>query len=915
MTPPNIRQYVAVAGYSLALVVLGHAQNVAPAKTTPAEEEVTVLSPFQVNASADRGYRATNAISGTRLNTPIRDLPMPIEVVTDQLMGDIGATNLREAMKYSAGVVTEAQFNAFSLDYADRAQQSTSDPSGTVFKFRGFVTDIALRNGFRRDTPSDSVNIARAEIIRGPSALLYGIGSFGGIINYITKTPPSYFRAEANATFGSDNFRRFDLDVGGPVPAAGQGKLGYRVTGSLNKRDDWTDFLEQESRFVSPVIEFRPTKRTRIVVDAEVGDNELRGFAQQQMFETLSDYVSLDPVPTPNPATFRWTGPDTRRDASTRSFLFDVQQSITDDLTLLAGHNFSTNDASVLDLGTFGLVRAEWPYQGPQSLVRNYAFKDVLTNSTITVPAVMRFDWRRQSDDRERSQTRVELNYKFSLGNTHHNLLLGRLEESRQQELFRSSQDESFTTYKAIDDFSPLRFNTASTFNPVMRETRRAWDQGNYLVYHGRYFSDRLQVIAGARHDRSDVRTDVRNPVTGAITSTLGRAQGDAVREVSEQISASWRLTDQFSIYAMRSAGLLPVYFRVDGDGRGFDPTRAQSHELGVKFESRDGKLSGTVSAFKIEREGAVRYIWWAPAPRRGLYRPNEPLSYLIFLSDLDASMTSHPGYKTPGASFDWNDYVYVASDPAQKAFLQELFNRGNTWLWTSSGQAGSDLPYAPRVNNPGMDWGADVPVDDESKGVDLQFTWTPTKSLSMVGSYAYVERRITNGGTFVRAPGAPLDSFPLWLSTFRRGTAGGYVQNFSDPNDSSTYNGEINKGQSLDDTPRHTAALWARYEFLDGALKNAWFSLGGTWSSERVYAGGEDTSGSRFFDVNGQPLALKTDPQFNLDLALGYKRKLANSSWWWAQLNVYNVLNDQSRYGYTYTRPTNFRATLGLSF
>jgi iron complex outermembrane receptor protein len=891
------------------------ATTVTDAAVPAPEEDITVLSVFRVDASADRGYRATNAISGTRLNTPIRDLPMPIEVVTEGLMKDIGATNLREAMKYSAGVVTQAQFNAFSFNYDDKSEQSTNDPSGTVYKFRGFVTDIALRNGFRRDTPSDSVNIARAEVIRGPSALLYGIGSFGGIINYITKTPLSEFSSEVNATVGSDGFRRLDLDTSGPLPAPGKGKLGYRLTGALNETGDGTDYFNYKSRFLSPVLEYRPTERTRILADVEIGGSTLSGYDRQQIFETMGDYVSLDPVPSPSPRTFRWSGPDSHRESATRNYLFDVQQSITDNLTFLAGVNYSTNDTDALDLGTFGLVQANAAFQGPRELIKDYTFFDVLTDRNITVPAVLQGTWRKEIDDRVRRQVRAELNYKFQIGSTKHNLLLGRLEESRQHDLLQTGQDFQYTTYKAIDDFTPFRFDTASTFTPYTREKRRAWDQGHYLVYHGQYFSDRLQIIAGVRHDRSDVRTTIYDPVTGVQQSELGRAQGGAVKEISEQLSASWRLNDNLTVYALRSAGLLPVYFRVDGNGRGFDPTKAKSDEIGLKFELDNQKLSGTISAFRIKREGAVRYIYWAPAPRRGLYHPNEPLSYYIFLSDLDSSMTSHPGYKTPKASFDWNDYIYTPSDPNQKAFLTELFKRGNTWLWTSGGEPGSDLSYAPRVNNPGMDWGADVPVDDQSKGFDTQMTYTPTKNLSLVFSYAFVERKITDGGQFVFAPGAGPETLPLWLSTFRRGTAGGYLENFSDPSDSSTYNGELNKGQSLDDTPRHTGSLWAKYEFTEGALNHAWFSLGGTWSSKRVYAGGEDTAGSRFFDASGNILALYTDPQFNLDFALGYKRKFGATSWWWAQLNVYNVLNDQSRYGYVYTRPINFRMTLGVSF
>ncbi len=47
------------------------AEPTAPETT---EEEVTVLSPFEVHADKDRGYAATSSLAGSRLNTELRDI-------------------------------------------------------------------------------------------------------------------------------------------------------------------------------------------------------------------------------------------------------------------------------------------------------------------------------------------------------------------------------------------------------------------------------------------------------------------------------------------------------------------------------------------------------------------------------------------------------------------------------------------------------------------------------------------------------------------------------------------------------------------------------------------------------------------------------------------------------------------------
>ena len=69
-------------------------------------ETVYELSPFQVDASGDVGYLSTNSVSGTSLNRSIRDLPMTIQVVNEEFIRDIGATDMEEALAFTAGVFT-----------------------------------------------------------------------------------------------------------------------------------------------------------------------------------------------------------------------------------------------------------------------------------------------------------------------------------------------------------------------------------------------------------------------------------------------------------------------------------------------------------------------------------------------------------------------------------------------------------------------------------------------------------------------------------------------------------------------------------------------------------------------------------------------------------------------------------------
>src|SRR5688572_4339468 len=76
------------------------AQAVAPAPSTPPAEEPVTMSPFQVRGEDDTGYRATNTLDGSRLNTPLRDTPGAISVFTKDFMDDLGATDLAQLIRY-----------------------------------------------------------------------------------------------------------------------------------------------------------------------------------------------------------------------------------------------------------------------------------------------------------------------------------------------------------------------------------------------------------------------------------------------------------------------------------------------------------------------------------------------------------------------------------------------------------------------------------------------------------------------------------------------------------------------------------------------------------------------------------------------------------------------------------------------
>ncbi|MSU50605.1 MAG: hypothetical protein EXS37_16215 [Opitutus sp.] len=71
-----------------ASVLATHAQTAAAPSAKPAvEEEALVLSAFTVKSEGDRGYAASETLTGSRVATKIVDLPYTVNVMTSEFLG------------------------------------------------------------------------------------------------------------------------------------------------------------------------------------------------------------------------------------------------------------------------------------------------------------------------------------------------------------------------------------------------------------------------------------------------------------------------------------------------------------------------------------------------------------------------------------------------------------------------------------------------------------------------------------------------------------------------------------------------------------------------------------------------------------------------------------------------------------
>jgi outer membrane receptor protein involved in Fe transport len=345
-------------------------------------EPVFELSPFEVSIEGDRGYLANNAISGTRLNTAIQDLPMTLEVVTSELIEDTGASDFNESLNYTAGVFFDnpAESSGANSPNANSAYSAEQSPSsaGAVgaitnnsITIRGFDVPFQMREGFRIGTSVsnlgvvlggtiDPVNIDRMEVVRGPGALLYGLSVLSGIVNVIPKKPQNEFETSVSASAGSEDYLRYTLDTTGPILRMDDSKLGelsYRLAYANEERGDWTMFRDTEKEVYVGQFQYRPVQKVTLFAEYTKAETTVYGIGDPFVYDSLSGAVNQNfrneynelynwaEVYGDKGPDFRWSGPDTYYTRDEESYLFDLQVQPTTDLSIKVGAFLSEQDA------------------------------------------------------------------------------------------------------------------------------------------------------------------------------------------------------------------------------------------------------------------------------------------------------------------------------------------------------------------------------------------------------------------------------------------------------------------------------------------------------------------------------------------------------------------------------------------
>ncbi len=557
------------------------------------QQDADELQTIEVNAEQsddvyggdDFGYVGQRSLTATKTDTPVKETPRAVSIVTREQMDDRASVSIADALQYTPSI--QANF------YGEDNKQDW-------FVIRGFkqANSGLYRDGTRvysygfYSWQLDPFAQERVEIMRGPASVLYGQTPPGGVINVISKRPQDYSFGSVTAEYGSYDRKQLSVDVGG----APSEDVSWRVVALGRENGTQVDDLEAERTMLAPSLKLGLGDRTELTLLASYQKDDSDPYLQ---FLPSSGTISANPNGKIDDDVAIGNLDYEQFERTQVSFGYQLDHAFNDSTTFQQSARYQQIDVDLKQMYSLGYL----PGSGDSQAVRGLSDED---------------------GDAYGINLDNRLIHKWSINNVEHTLLAGIDYQSLHIDgksfgdplmgyeaapgIFAPATLNPFDPqYRNADELTPVSCNF-STFvctevTSRQRTTIDAYQVGGYLQDQMK-FDNNLVLTVGARFDRAS--SDIENKTTG-VEQNIDNDKWTA------NAGLAWLLNDNVTAYTSYSQFFQPI-LQQDQNGDAAKPQEGDQIEVGMKFQPQgiDGYLNA--AAFKITQENLASGAAGTPA-------------------------------------------------------------------------------------------------------------------------------------------------------------------------------------------------------------------------------------------------------------------------------------------------------------
>lgn len=491
-------------------------------------------------------YRAEEATSATRTDTPIRDIPQSIQVIPREVLEDQGTIRVRDALQNTSGSTSAGYYQGFSEYISLRGFDANVFQDGirSYQNYGGFI---------------ETADIERIEVLKGPASVLFGDAPPGGLVNLVSKQPLAQPFYSFEGTVGSFSTYRGAVDLSGPLNDSKS--LLYRFNAFYENAGSFRDFVNSERLFIAPKFKFALSPQTTLTVN---------GNWLEETRTADDGTVAIGNRPANLPRE-RFLGEPFQ----------NVEINVTN-FSYLLDHKF--ND----QWSVRNSFRAQFV-----NLARYYPLRDSLDEETGELSRLSYFSERR--DNAYSVQTNVVGN--FSTGSIKHKLLFG-------FDYTKNTEDGTFgdfEPYPSINIFNPVYARLEYPKQPILNFFRDdSLDKYGFYIQDQIELTPQLKLLAGGRFDIFEQSRSERN---------LGEAKQEFSQSdsnFSPRLGIVYQPSQNISLYASYATSFEPSFSTSrNGNSQPFKPETGRQFEVGVKADITRN-LSATLALYDLRKQNVT---------------------------------------------------------------------------------------------------------------------------------------------------------------------------------------------------------------------------------------------------------------------------------------------------------------------